>query len=423
MMVHARPMVRGSGACPPAAAPAAARGIAAPAAAQGFAAPAAGILPSNCVKSVALGWARPVSPPGAGGKAVFFQGSGRPAAARGGGWRRAGAVFVSNARLKPMFRHGFAKSALGLIAPRIPRGGRPRPGVSMEVILHLGAHRTATTSLQAWMVQNEDALAEAGIAVWGPGQTRSGRFAGLIKRPDWVNAQDEVEARASASALRFEIDRLEEAGYRALVISEENCLGTMRLCLEQEMLYPDVAGRIRRIAAALGPHLTGLGLSLRRYDTWWGSVLADQATRGRGLAHGARSLARLAEHPRSWRRLVQILREESLGLPLTVWPFEALVGRPAAQMQALLGATALPPGLYDHLRVMNSASAGAPGSPFTLAQRAAMVARYHEDLAWLAQPRPGLRFIENDSTEPGAHPAGLTEEEGWFHDDQKRGLG
>lgn len=278
------------------------------------------------------------------------------------------------------------------------------------------------------MLQNEDALAGAGIAVWGPGQTRSGRFAGLVKRPDWVNSHDEAAARASSMALRFEIDRLEEAGFQALVISEENCIGTMRLCLEQETLYPDAAGRMRRLVSALGPHLSGMALSIRRYDTWWASVLADQKARGRQLGGGARSLARLADHPRGWKRVVQIVREESLGLPLTVWPFEALVGRPEAQLQALLGETCLPAGLYDHQRVMNGSTAAAQGSPFTLAQRAAMAARYLEDLDWLAQPRPGLRFvdhhgIENTSTEPGAHPVGLTEEEGKFHDDQKRGLG
>lgn len=305
---------------------------------------------------------------------------------------------------------------------RIPRGAGPLPVVTMDVILHVGAHRTATTSLQAWMVQNEDALGSAGIAVWGPAITRSGRFAGLVKRPDWVSASDEAEARASSVALRFEIDRLQEAGYRALVISEENCLGTMRLCLEQETLYPDVAGRLRRIVTALGPHLSRFALSIRRYDTWWASVLADQRSRGRGQIE-PRGLDRLASHPRSWKRIVQILREEGQGRPVTVWPFETLVGRHAAQMQALLGC-ALPDGLYDHGRVMNASDRETTGgSPFSLAQRAAMASRYLEDLAWLDAPRPGLSFIENDAATLGAHPGAVTAEEGTFHDDQKRGLG
>ena len=289
----------------------------------------------------------------------------------------------------------------------------------MDVILHLGAHRTATTSLQAWMLQNEDALAQAGIAVWGPAQTRGGRFAGLMKRPEWVSAQDERLARQSAAALRFEMDRLQEAGFRALVISEENLLGTMPHCLEYLTLYPDAGARLRRVVAALGPHLTGLALSVRRYDTWWASVLADQHGRGRHLPHLAGD--RLVAHPRGWKRLVQVIREAGAGRPVTVWPFETMVGRNAAQMRALLGGMALPAGLYDHGRAMNAAPARP--SPFTLTERGAMAARYQDDLAWLATPRPGLTFIENEQALPGPARTASAQEKGRFHDHEERGLG
>lgn len=290
----------------------------------------------------------------------------------------------------------------------------------MDVILHLGAHRTATTSLQAWMLQNEDALAQAGIAVWGPAQTRGGRFAGLMKRPEWVTAEDERAARQSASVLRFEIDRLQEAGFRALVISEENLLGTMPQCLEHLTLYPDAGARLRRVVAALGPHLTGLALSIRRYDTWWASVLADQRSRGRSLPRAGHE--RLAAHPRGWKRLVQVIRDEGGGRPLTVWPFETMAGRNAAQMRAMLGGMALPAGLYDHGRAMNAA-APAQIAPFTLAHRGAMAARYQDDLAWLITPRPGLTFIANEQALPGPARTASAQEKGRFHDHEERGLG
>lgn len=295
----------------------------------------------------------------------------------------------------------------------------------MDVILHLGAHRTGTTSLQAWMLENEDLLRAAGIACWGPQLTRAGLFEGLIKRPDRVTDPVERAARASAARIRMEIDRLAEAGLRALLISEENVLGAMPQCLEHRMLYPDLAGRIARVLAAFGPHLTGLAISVRRYDMWWASVIAAGQARG-VTPPDARGCDRLASHPRSWKRVVQILREAS-ALPVTVLPFEGFVGRHEAQLAAMLPGAALPAALYDHGRRYNGAAAdhGENGRfmPFSLAQRGQMTARYLEDLAWLRAPRQGVTFIENGAGTPGGYPGAAAEEEGGVHDHQERGLG
>jgi len=324
--------------------------------------------------------------------------------------------------LKRLFPVSRALFPAGQLVPGIVPG-RPVLEPVMDVILHLGAHRTATTSLQAWMVQNEDALGAAGIAVWGPQITRSGLFAGLVKRPEWLNAADEAVARASRTAIRFEIDRLAEAGMRALVVSDENLLGMMGQCLEQETLYPDAGARLRRVIAAFGPHLSRLALSIRRTDLWWVSVLADQRRRGRPpLAR--QGIVRLANHPRGWRRIVETLREAGQGREITVWPFETLGGRNAAQMQAMLGRVALPCGLYDHGRAMNASAPAAAGlSPFTLREREALAARYLADLDWLAQAQPGVTFIDREKGQPEAEPAWPTEEEGKFHDQDERGLG
>ena len=392
--------------------------------ATGAAAPAASLW-RTCRE---LSASRPSAAPagrGVGREAVQAQGLGGRLAAPSPPLRKAGKDSRRNFNLKLLLQDQGAGWVRGLTGSRIPRAQNARMGMAMDVILHLGAHRTATTSLQSWMLQNDDALGAAGIAVWGPQVTRGGLFAGLMKRPDWLGAEDERQARASATAIRLQIDRLADRGTRALVISEENFLGTMPHCLEQETLYPDAGARLRRVVAALGPHLTGLALTIRRYDGWWDSVLADQGRRGR-KGPGPRGLERLARHPRGWKRIVQILREEGRGRPVTVWPFERMVGRNSAQMQAMLGAVPLPGGLYDHGRAMNAAP-GPHLSRFSLDQRGWMMTRYLEDLAWLSVPRPGITCIEteitNDHGQPGAHPGWLTEEEGKSHDHEERGLG
>jgi hypothetical protein len=307
-------------------------------------------------------------------------------------------------------------------------------GWNMDVILHIGAHRTGTSSLQAWLMQNEEVLADTGTAVWGPERTRAGLFAGLIKRPDLVNGEDERAARRAATRIRMEIDRLEEAGVQRLIVSEENVMGTMPVCLDHATLYPDLRGRLDRVAEAFGPHLTGVALSVRRSDQWWASVLAVAQARGAD-APGARLLDRLAQHPRSWRRVVQVVRS-AFGLPVTVWSFEGLLGAHAAQLRAMAPGAGLPSGLYEQHCVRNAAprvaawGQGAPATggntrymPFSTRQRGEMTLRYLEDLAWLRSAPPGVVYVEMDAETPGAHPGMAAEEEGLFHDEQKRGLG
>lgn len=307
-------------------------------------------------------------------------------------------------------------------------------GSIVDVILHLGAHRTGTTSLQAWLLQNEDALARVGTAVWGPDRTRSGLFAGLLKRPDLVGPEDEAFARTGAARIRHEIDRLAEQGVERLVISEENTLGSMLYCLDQETIYPDARARFDRLAWAFGPHLTGLALSIRRYDLWWASVLA--VGRARGLAQpGPRGLDRLVQHPRGWTE-VAVAAQAAFGTrPIRVWSFEAFAGNHPAQVRAMVPGMELPSGLYEPGRIRNASQpcqgawpdGSEPGEegrymPFSPSQRATMLARYHDDIARLRNATPGLNYVENAETS-GAHPGAAAEEEGLFHDEQKRGMG
>ena len=50
----------------------------------------------------------------------------------------------------------------------------------MDILLHVGAHRTGTTSFQRYLADHADPIAAQGTCVWGPRQTRGGLFAGLF---------------------------------------------------------------------------------------------------------------------------------------------------------------------------------------------------------------------------------------------------
>ena len=49
----------------------------------------------------------------------------------------------------------------------------------MDIILHLGAHRTGAASFQCYLRSVDAELAGLGIGFWGPQRTRQGLFHGL----------------------------------------------------------------------------------------------------------------------------------------------------------------------------------------------------------------------------------------------------
>lgn len=315
---------------------------------------------------------------------------------------------------------------------------RRNPGAPVDVILHIGAHRTGTTTLQDWLLQNEDALRSAGIACWGPDRARAGLFSGLIKRPAAITGADDLLARQSTAKIRMEIDRLQDLGFRTLLISEENILGTMLNNIDMATPYPDARARLDRVAAAFGGAVTTVALGVRRYDLWWASVLTVGRMRGIELPD-ATGLERLSRHPRGWCQIVEVMGEVFPGARRIVWPFEALVHDPVTPVVAMTGLTHWPEGLYRPARARNAsiglavrdAILGARGMiespafgrwmPFSPDQQRLMAARYEQDKVRLrSQSAQRIEFIENVVGSLGGHP-GTAEEEGNHYDRPQEG--
>jgi hypothetical protein len=268
----------------------------------------------------------------------------------------------------------------------------------MDIILHVGAHRSATTTLQRMMGQSGPALNAAGVGYWGPKRTRSGLFSGLIGQDDAVLPWQAGRAEAR---IRAQIARERRLGRTALFVSEENMLGSMREVLEHGVLYPGTGARLARFARGMDGHRITVALCLRSYEAWWRSALAFRLTRGGPLPSRGYS-ARLVAQSRRWR---DVISDIAMALPdaaIRVWPHESLSAWPDAVAQTLLsrpldlsGATArLNTGdTLDRMRHYIADIGLHPGliraengrfEPFDQDQRAQLRAHYAEDLAWLA---------------------------------------
>lgn len=307
----------------------------------------------------------------------------------------------------------------------------------MEISLHIGAHRNATTTLQQFLDRNRLSLRQSGVEVWTPERTRNGLFSGLVERPEDITELIERRGARSSGLIGIELELLARAGRRQVLISEENMIGSTRNNLRQVRLYPLADERLLRFKPAFGHRLRRIGLSIRSYDTFWASSLAF------GIGQGFRmpmadDLDHYITQPRRWRDVIRDVAAVFPGVEIVVWPFERFAGQPETQLAVLTGG--LRPGLpltgardwinpsprCDKLRmILNMRGETDLGyrlcerdgrwMPFDEAQRMALRAQYSVDLDWLRKGADGLaRFIDSgapvyadrtDSKTPSLHGA------------------
>ena len=279
----------------------------------------------------------------------------------------------------------------------------------MEIILHVGAHRTGTTSFQSYLRGVAPGLAAQGLGFWGPRRTRKGLFQGVLSpasAADSRQAQDRLRRALAASAGQ---------GCTRLLISDENLLGSTRACLRAQALYPQAGDRFQRLHAALG-RIDRVVLQIRSPEAWWTSALAFLLTRGVAPPPAA-LLERLSREARGWREVIADLACALPRCDIVVSRFETCAARPDALLMVATGGAcdvpALPEGgIWLHrspaLPELRAALAetGADVTrlpmgegrwrPFSEAQAARLRERYADDLFWLMAGADGLARLTED---------------------------
>lgn len=286
----------------------------------------------------------------------------------------------------------------------------------MDITLHLGAHRTATTSFQAYLTQNRKKLRDHGLVCWTPKQTRDGRMEGLFRRPSKMTPLNKKAAQRSIGRLKLALASLEQQGARELLISEENLIGTMRCCTAGVALYPDASARLRRALPAFGTQLSGLAVTIRSYETYWASVYARLVLQGTAFPQEDQ-LDALVTQPRRWRHVVEDIAKACPDVPLKIFAFERIAGRPERVLANLVPSLPhLPragarvwhnarhpvPALRkiaeerDHDSAIPLGKLGRKWHPFNDLQSDALRDQYQEDLSWLRSGADGLARLVED---------------------------
>lgn len=303
----------------------------------------------------------------------------------------------------------------------------------MDITLHLGAHRCASTSFQFYLRKNADRLAQQGIAVWGPGHTRKGLFSGVFPQPGRIPAVDQFARARGRVALA--LLKAQQDGATRLIVTDENMIGAPRSNLRDMRLYPSIGERMARHAAVLGGQVARVVLSIRAQDAYWASCLAFSVARG-GSVPSQIALEHMAITPRAWRDVITDLACALPGVEIIVMPHEIYAATPELKLAVMLGTGDVPrgnarewlnrapdlPGLRRAVIGYGASPAALPTQdgpwrPFSAPQRAQMAEAYRDDLFWLRAGANGLATLteETDLARAGQTSRGPRQTRGRHH--------
>lgn len=309
--------------------------------------------------------------------------------------------------------------------------------LTMDVILHVGAHRTGSTRFQTYMTDHSPAFEGQGIGFWGPSRTRRGLLHGLAERP--TNAKT---AKRAVGRVRLNLSIAARSGLKALVVSDENMLGSCRRNLRARALYPELGERMARIITAFQPPRRVV-LQIRSPEAWWAATLSYLLPRGGGIPDVA-ALQQITQSPRSWRQVITDLACACPETDILIAPYERFGPSPDRLCMAMTGQDHAPapavggnwtisrpdlPRLRAALVARGDDAASLPAGegrwhPFTPDQAARLRETYADDLFWLRAGADGLaRLTENPVPDMLAtSPAAGHDERGLSHDGSARRL-
>lgn len=206
----------------------------------------------------------------------------------------------------------------------------------MEISLHLGAHKTATTYLQTRLRRNAPMLAREGVAMPSLTQLRTTLTPALGAATGRGMRARLARHRLAGIAARL-IAEARAAGARRLLISDENLIGGCARTLARASLYPDALARMEALAAALeGTRLTLL-LSLRSYAGFYASAWGQRLRHGHYRPFDAALRARLVASPRGWPEVAAEIRAAFPAARLVLWRYEDLAAAERPALTAMVG--------------------------------------------------------------------------------------
>ena len=195
--------------------------------------------------------------------------------------------------------------------------------------LHLGAHKTATTYIQAAFSRNARSLAANGIAYIPMREFRS-----------WRRSLLRFHARLTAGPSSVKFDRRlrkwNPERFQTCIISDENMIGTCGGMVGAGKLYPQLRTKLGTVAGMVSEHELRLFISIRCYASFYAAAYCEALRYGNGCSAEVFK-RRLEPASRRWRDVLAEIADLFPASPIVVWPYETFRQSQTEIFDALAG--------------------------------------------------------------------------------------
>lgn len=211
----------------------------------------------------------------------------------------------------------------------------------LDICLHLGAHKTATTYLQKRLDKNRDVLSEAGVQLFLPKDIR-GKIGLKLPSPRQSYARNLRRCADTGPRLRRMIRNgvEDKPPTKRVIVSEENLIGSCKNNLILNGLYPDLAMRLSLLSEHFNDSSVTIFFTVRTYSKFVTSNYTS-ALRNGTLLEKAEVASSLWPLSRSW---VNVVTEIQAALPrarLLIWRYEDFERSEAAVLAGLTDGASL----------------------------------------------------------------------------------
>ena len=208
----------------------------------------------------------------------------------------------------------------------------------IEIILHAGAHKTASTHLQNRILEHEHLFAKTGCSYLGPERIRD-EFGTLWRALGRSDSPAEQKRKLAALA----------AGRSRLLISEENIIGGFKDLMNgpnRAMIYPKALERLTRLTQLVAPHPVHIAMAVREPCSYYVSVYNQLLLSGR-FQTWERFSKGLDPTAVKWSDILRPIAEIPGVAAVSIWRYEAyhevfpqvlntLLGRPRPDIPSRL---------------------------------------------------------------------------------------
>jgi hypothetical protein len=210
----------------------------------------------------------------------------------------------------------------------------------VQVRLHLGAHKTATTHLQHVLLRNREVLAKARIhyiELYRLREILTAQISRLLSSAQGSGHPTDVGAiRAAIKEELATVGKKHEGCFNTLVVSDENIIGGLVFLARSGKLYENRLNRLKLVKRIFEECPIAVTFAIRNYNDFYPSAYAQLVKQGWTVSY-SNFLQRLNFERNSWRAIFSDLSSVFGHDHIRLFKYEDYPGNIAHVLERIVG--------------------------------------------------------------------------------------